>query len=154
MVSWAGLRGAVPIIVATYPLIAGASDAKTIFDLVFFVVFISVLLQGTTIPAVSRWLRVAAPLAPRFRYPIEYNPTADLKNELVEMPVPDASVVIGRSLAELALPPGALIVLIRRGDDVLVPRGGTQIESGDTLLVLAERDALNRTRALVNSTTR
>ena len=60
MVSWAGLRGAVPIVVATYPLIAGAPEAKTIFNLVFFVVFISVLLQGTTIPRVSRWLRVAA----------------------------------------------------------------------------------------------
>ena len=50
MVSWAGLRGAVPIVVATYPLLAGVSEAKTIFNLVFFVVFISVLLQGTTIP--------------------------------------------------------------------------------------------------------
>src|SRR4029077_10522370 len=53
MVSWAGLRGAVPIVVATYPLLAGVSEAKTIFNLVFFVVFISVLLQGTTIPLVS-----------------------------------------------------------------------------------------------------
>jgi len=150
MVSWAGLRGAVPIVVATYPLIAGASDAKTIFNLVFFVVFISVLLQGATIPIMSKWLRVAAPIVKRFEYPIEYNPTTNLKSELVEVPVPSQSAVIGRSLVDLKLPAGALIILIRRGDDVLVPRGSTQIQSADTLLVLAEPEILRGIRAIVN----
>jgi cell volume regulation protein A len=150
MVSWAGLRGAVPIVVATYPLIAGVPAAQRIFNLVFFVVFISVLLQGTTIPRVSRWLRVASPLVKPFQYPIEYNPTADLKNELVEVPVPADSPVVGRSLVEIKLPTGALIVLIRRGDETFVPRGSTQIDAGDTLLVLAEHEALRGTRAIVN----
>jgi potassium/hydrogen antiporter len=140
----------VPIVVATYPLIAGVPEAKTIFNLVFFVVFISVLLQGTTIPRVSRWLQVASPLVKPFRYPIEYNPTTDIKSELVEVPVPSQSAVIGRPLVDLALPAGALIVLIRRGDDVLVPRGSTQIESSDTLLVLAEPEALRCIRGIVN----
>jgi potassium/hydrogen antiporter len=152
MVSWAGLRGAVPIVVATYPLIAGVPAAQTIFNLVFFVVFISVLLQGTTIPRVSRWLEVASPLVKPFRYPIEYNPTADLKNELVEVPVPADSPVVGRSLVEIKLPTGALIVLIRRGDETFVPRGSTQIDAGDTLLVLAEHEALRGIRAIVNHT--
>jgi cell volume regulation protein A len=102
---------------------------------------------------VSKWLQVASPLVKNFRYPIEYNPTTDLKNELVEVPVPAQSSVVGRSLVELALPVGALVVLIRRNDDVLVPRGSTQIESGDTLLVLAERDALRGIRAIVNEIT-
>jgi cell volume regulation protein A len=137
-------------VVATYPLIAGASDAKTIFNLVFFVVFISVLLQGTSVSLVSKALRVAAPLVKAFRYPIEYNPTTNLKSELVEVPVPSRSAAIGQTLVELALPPDALIVLIRRGDDVLVPRGSTQIESGDTLLVLAEAQALHFIRGIVN----
>ncbi len=150
MVSWAGLRGAVPIVVATYPLIAGVSEARTIFNLVFFVVFISVLLQGATIPIVSKWLNVASPIVKSFQYPIEYNPMTNLRSELVEVPVPAQSAVIGQSLVDLALPAGALIVLIRRGDDVLVPRGSTQIESADTLLVLAERDALGRVRRIVN----
>jgi cell volume regulation protein A len=150
MVSWAGLRGAVPIVVATYPLIAGVSGAQTIFNLVFFVVFISVLLQGTTIPAVSAWLHVAAPWAKRFEYPIEYNPTTNLRSTLVEVPVPTDAAAIGRSLVDLALPEGALIVLIRRGDDVVVPRGTTRIEPGDALLMLAEPDALKRARAIVN----
>lgn len=140
---------AVPIVVATYPLIAGAADARTIFNLVFFVVFISVLLQGTTVPLVSKWLGVTGPLVKAFRFPIEYNPTDSVRNELVEVPVPDESTVIGRALGELALPAGALIVLIRRNDDVLVPHGTTRIESRDTLLVLAEREALDRIRAIV-----
>jgi len=150
MVSWAGLRGAVPIVVATYPLLAGASDAQTIFNLVFFVVFISVLLQGATIPAVSKWLNVTAPIGKHFQYPIEYNLTTTLKSELVEVPVPYQSAVVGRSLGALALPGSALIVLIRRGDTALVPRGSTQIESGDTLLVLAEPEALLGIRGIVN----
>ena len=151
MVSWAGLRGAVPIVLATYPLIAGVSGARTIFNLVFFVVFISVLLQGATIPSVSRWLKVAAPLSRRFRYPIEYNPTPDEKNQLVEVPVPAGSAAIGKPLVDLGLPIGALVVLIRRDDQVHVPRGSTQIEPNDVLLVLAERDVLDRTRAIVNT---
>ena len=149
MVSWAGLRGAVPIVVATYPLIAGVSGARTIFNLVFFVVFISVLLQGTSVPLVSKWLRVTGPLLKVFRYPIEYNPTDKVGTELVEVPVPDGSSAIGRTLGELALPAVGLIVLIRRDDDVLVPRGTTRIASRDTLLVLAERDALDRIRTIV-----
>jgi potassium/hydrogen antiporter len=151
MVSWAGLRGAVPIVVATYPLIAGASDARTIFNLVFFVVFVSVLLQGATIPIMSRWLNVVGPVVKRFQYPIESNPATTLKSELVEVPIPSLSPAIGRSLVDLALPVDVLIVLIRRGDDALVPRGVTQIESGDTLLVLAEPDALRRIREIVRS---
>jgi cell volume regulation protein A len=149
MISWAGLRGAVPIVLATYPLIAGTSGARTIFNLVFFVVFISVLLQGATIPTVSRWLGVAAPLSRQFRYPIEYNPTPDTKSELVEVPVPSDSATVGRSLVELGLPGGALVVLIRRNDDVFVPRGATTMEAGDKLLVLAEGDALQRIREMV-----
>jgi len=151
MVSWGGLRGAVPIILATYPLLAGAPGARLIFNLVFFVVFFSVLVQATTIPAVARWLRVDAPLAPDVRYPIQFDPTSSLKNDMVEIPVPAGSRVIGRTLVDLSLPAGALIVLIHRGDDVFVPRGGTAIQAGDRLLVLAEKQALVQIRAVVGS---
>jgi potassium/hydrogen antiporter len=95
-------------------------------------------------------LNVAAPAVKKFQYPIESNPTATLKSELVEVPVPSSSAAIGRSLVDLALPAGALIVLIRRGEDALIPRGNTRIESGDTLLVLAEPDVLRRVREVVN----
>lgn len=146
MVSWGGLRGAVPIVLATYPLIARTSGAQTIFNLVFFVVLISVALQGATIPLVARWLGVAAPLQKRFRYPIEYNPTPDANNDLVEIAVPSDAVVVGCSLLDLALPAGALVVLIRRDDRVIIPRGATRVEGDDRLLVLAEPGALPRIR--------
>jgi len=146
MVSWGGLRGAVPIVLATYPLIAGTPGADVIFNLVFFVVLTSVVVQGTTIPIVARWLRVADPIAKPFRYPIEFNPTSDLASELVEVPVPDGSPVVGSALVELTLPAGALVVLIRRGHGVVVPSGGTRIEAADRLLVLAEPPVLVRLR--------
>jgi cell volume regulation protein A len=151
MVSWGGLRGAVPIVLATYPLIAGAPGARTIFNLVFFVVFISVLLQATTIPIVARWLKVVAPLASTFRFPIQFNPTSSLKNALVEVPVPVGSAAVGRTLVDLALPSGVLVVLIRRHDDAFVPRGTTQIEAGDTLLMLAEQEALEGVRGMIGA---
>jgi cell volume regulation protein A len=152
MISWAGLRGAVPIVLATYPLLAGIPEARLIFNLVFFVVFSSVLLQGAAIPAISRLLGLAGPLQKRFRFPIEYNPTTNLRNELVEVPVPEGSPVVGRALVELELPQGALVVLIQRNDDVIVPRGGTRIEPLDRLLVLAEAEPLRQVRERVAAT--
>jgi len=149
MVAWGGLRGAVPIVLATYPLIENVPGARLIFVLVFFVVLTSVAVQGTTIPIVSTWLRVADPIAKPFRYPIEFNPTGDHASELVEVPVPARSEAIGRTLVELALPAGALIVLIRRGNQVVVPSGGTRIEASDRLLVLAEPTTMAELRARI-----
>ena len=147
MVSWGGLRGAVPIVLATYPLIAGASGARSIFNIVFFVVFVSVLLQGATIPIVSRWLNVTAPLSPQFRYPIEYQPIPNVDSELAEIAVPVDSHAVGRCVFELGFPAGALIVLIRRRGEVIVPAGQTEICADDRLLVFAERGALRTIRA-------
>jgi len=152
MVSWAGLRGAVPIVLATYPLIAGIDGARTIFNLVFFVVFISVLLQGTTIPIVARWLGVAAPMTPEVRYPIEFNPTVATGNQLVEMVVPDGARVADCSLVELSLPERTLVVLIQRDGEMIVPGGGTVFQPHDRLLVLAPEEALPQIRALITAT--
>jgi cell volume regulation protein A len=149
MVSWGGLRGAVPIILATYPFIAGVPRAHTIFDLVFFVVFTSVLLQGAFLPTVARWLKVDSPVKQKFRYPLEYVPTGNLKSELAEVPVPGESSIVGKSLLDLGLPAGVLVVLIHRNDEVIVPRGGTTIEPDDVLLVLAETDAIKSFRSRV-----
>ena len=84
--SWAGLRGAVPIILATYPLLAGIPQAELFFDIVFFVVLTSVLLQGTSLPFVARWLRVDVPMAPRRVYPLEYSRVGGLRSELRDLP--------------------------------------------------------------------
>ncbi|OFZ53248.1 MAG: K+/H+ antiporter [Bdellovibrionales bacterium RIFOXYC1_FULL_54_43] len=150
MVSWVGLRGAVPIILATYPLLAGIAKADTIFHIVFFIVLTSTLLQGTSIPYVARWLGVDAPLKEKFRYPLQYVPAADVKNDLVELEISPNSPVVGKTIIEVAIPKDALIVLLQRKGDVFVPRGGTRFEANDTILVLSDRSALEQVRRIVS----
>ncbi len=151
MVSWVGLRGAVPIILATFPLLAGLPKAEIIFNIVFFIVLTSVLLQGTSIPLVSRWLKVAAPLPPKPQSVLEFTPSCNLKSELVEITVPPRSQVIGKQILELGLPPGALIVLVSKADQCFTPNGGTILEVGDQLLLLAHKDDLPKIQTLVES---
>jgi potassium/hydrogen antiporter len=142
--SWVGLRGAVPIVLATFPLLARIPQADLIFNVVFFVVLTSVLVQGTSIPLVARWLRLDAPTTPKRWYPIEYTPIDGLKSELKELAVPFGSPLAGKAIVELGLPAEFLIILIARGDEYLLPSGGTVLESGDTLLVLSDKASFDR----------
>jgi len=153
MISWVGLRGAVPIILATFPLLAGVPQADTIFNLVFFIVLTSVLLQGTTLALVARWLGVDAPLPVRRQYPLEFTQNADfkIKSGLVEIPIPDDSPSVGRRIVELRLPREALIMLIARDDELVLPNGGTLIAAGDTLLLMADKKTRAEVRAIVGS---
>lgn len=149
-VSWVGLRGAAPIILATFPLLAGIQQAELIFNVVFFVVLTSVLLQGTSLPLVARWLRVDAPALPRRVYPIEYTPMDGLKSELKELPVPAGSNVVGKAIVELGLPADFLVILIARDNDFMVPSGGTVLQAGDTLLVLSDKQSFDEVAAKFN----
>ncbi|HLG15129.1 MAG TPA: potassium/proton antiporter [Blastocatellia bacterium] len=151
MISWVGLRGAVPIVLATFPLLAGLPQAETVFNVVFFIVLTSILLQGTSIPLIARWLRVNAPAPPAPKYPLEFEPAKGMKSELGRITVPAKSAVVGKQIVEIGFPEGALIVLIDRGDDFIVPRGASVIEAGDTLLVLADKEELDGTRFVVES---
>jgi cell volume regulation protein A len=139
LIAWVGLRGAVPIILATYPRVAGLPSAPLIFNIVFFVVLASVLLQGTTIPRVARWLRVEAPLTPRRSFPLEYTPVKGLKSELRELFIPAGSFAVGKAIVELHLPREVLVILIGRGDEFLVSTGSTVLQADDTLLILANQ---------------
>ena len=150
MISWVGLRGAVPIVLATFPLLAGMPRAEIIFDLVFFIVLTSILLQGTSIPLFAKWLKLEAPVADKPNYPLELEPAAGIKSELVNVEVAEGSPVIGRQIVEVGFPKDALIVLIGRGNEFIVPNGGTVLESGDSLLVLADKDNLGKTRMAVD----
>lgn len=153
MLSWVGLRGAVPIILATFPFMAGIPQADTIFNIVFFVVFTSVLIQGTSIPIVSKILKLDVPLSNRVSYPIEFEKTEAVDAELTDMIVPYNSEAVGKRIGELGVPDKCLIVLISREGKFVIPSGGTVVESGDVLLVLASREdfaSLQRTVSQLN----
>jgi cell volume regulation protein A len=149
--SWVGLRGAVPIILATFPLLAGLPLADTYFNVVFFIVLTSVLIQGTFIPWVSRWLGVDAPVTKKMISPLEFVPTGTSKNDLVEISVPAGSAILGKPIVQMGLPKKVLIVLVSREEEFLMPRGDTILEAGDTLLVLADKDEINVLREQVNT---
>jgi len=150
MVSWVGLRGAVPIILATFPLAAGVDEAETIFDTVFFIILTSVLVQGTTIPLMARWLGIDAPLRARPpSYPLEAVSSTDGETSLHELTIPPESPVTGRQLVDIGLPAGALLVLISRDGEFVVPQGGTVIRGGDQALILADADTLPQVRTVL-----
>lgn len=152
LVAWVGLRGAVPIILATYPRLADLPAAPLIFNVVFFVVLASVLLQGTTIPLVARWLKVDAGHAPKPAFPIEYTPVNSLKSSLRELTLPANSAAVGKAIVQLSLPREVLIILIGRGNEFIVSTGGTVLQAGDTLLMLAEAEAFRQIEASLTRT--
>lgn len=149
--SWAGLRGAVPIILATFPLVAGLPHAELFFNVVFFITLTSVLLQGTTIPMVAKWADVLGVPRKKRAYPIEYNPAEGIKNELVEIEISIDSPAAGKQIVELGLPKDVLIVLMARGDELIVPSGSTVVMPGDMLLVLGETEPVSATRVQLMS---
>jgi cell volume regulation protein A len=149
MISWVGLRGAVPIVLATFPLLAGLPKAEMVFDLVFFIVLASILLQGTSLQIVARWLGLESPVKEKPAYPLELDPTTGITSALVDIEVPANSPIIGKQIVEAHFPKGALIVLIARADEFIVPKGGTLIQAGDRLLVLADEKNAAESRALL-----
>ena len=149
MVSWVGLRGAVPIVLATFPLVEGVPQADLIFNVVFFIVLTSVLIQGTTISVVARWLGVDAPIERRRPYILEVVDSGNGTTDLHEILVPEGAPAAGRQLVDLHLPPGALVVLVTREDEFVVPQGATILEPGDNVLLLADDRTLSDARRLI-----
>jgi cell volume regulation protein A len=150
-ISWVGLRGAVPIILATFPLIAGVQNAELIFNIVFFIVLTSVLLQGWSLVPAAVLLKVAKPLEEKKRYPIEFNPVEGADTELVDFIVPYNSKVAGKALVDLFFPADSRIVLIWRNEQSIVPSGGTVLEPGDTLLILVNKGNLDEIKRIVST---
>jgi cell volume regulation protein A len=146
LISWVGLRGAAPIILATFPLLAGLPEAQSIFNVVFFVVLTSVLIQGTTIPLVARWLKLNAPS------PVPQPALREHAGEhLVEIEIKEGSPAAGKRIIDLRLPEQVLIVLIARDGAHIVPRGSTELLSGDSVLVAAnEKQTLELVRRLLS----
>jgi len=142
MIAWVGLRGSVPIILAIFPFTAGIPQADIYFNVVFFVVIASVFIQGTSIPLVSRLLKLDIPLAFKKNYPIEFEKTEGIDAELTDVIVPYNSTAVGKMIRDLNVPEKCLIMLISRDDKFIIPAGPTIIEGGDVLLVLANKKDL------------
>jgi len=140
MLAWVGLRGAVPIILATFPFTAGISQADTIFNIVFFVVIASVFIQGTSIPWVAKILKLEEPLAQKINYPFEFEKPESMDADLLDLIVPYNSAAVGQPIAGLNIPEKCLIVLISRAGKFVIPSGATKLEGGDVLLVLANAE--------------
>jgi cell volume regulation protein A len=137
-ISWVGLRGAVPIVFATYPLLAGLEKSGMIFNIVFFISMTSVLVQGTTLTKVARLFHVALPERIRRRTPLDIALSEDFKSEFIEIDISEESDAKGKKVMDLAFPKKSLIVMIKRQGKYLTPNGSTVIAPGDTLLILAE----------------
>jgi cell volume regulation protein A len=134
-VSWVGLRGAVPIILATYPVLAGAPGARQIFDLVFFVVVVSTTVQGAPIRWLVRRLGLEVPGPPSPRAVLEIVSREPLAGDVLSFYVEPASAVADSPLEDLPFPEGATVMLILRGHELVPPRGHTVLRAGDHVYV-------------------
>ncbi|MGV1010142.1 MAG: potassium/proton antiporter [Dermatophilaceae bacterium] len=145
-VSWAGLRGAVPIVLATVPLTVGASQMLWLFDLVLVLVVVYTLIQAPTLPWVARLLRVTESVR-AVAVNVETTPLEQLKADVLTVDVGPASKLHGVDILELRLPAGANVTLVVRGDTAFVPSSRTGIRHGDQLLIVttdAAREATER----------
>ncbi len=158
-ISWVGLRGAVPIVFATYPLLAGIEKANMIFNIVFFISVTSILIQGTTLSIVAKWLHVAIPE--------QAKPISEFDKLILDLPksslqefeiLPDFHVVKKR-IVDLSFPHSAFIIMIKRNGKYIRPGGSTEIEAYDTLMVLADsqedfikvNECLNRAKTTIKT---
>lgn len=148
-VAWVGLRGAVPIVLATYPRIANLPNAELIFNVVFFVVLTSVVIQGTTLKKAVKLFHVADTSSEPVRYPLEVAGAQNWHGILKEISVCESSQADGKAIFELGLPDEYLVVLIARGKDFIIPNGSIRLQAGDKLLGLAEKKVHQKVTGLL-----
>ncbi len=141
LISWVGLKGAVPIILATYPLMTGLPAGPKIFDVVFFVVLISALVQGGTLPWLARTLKLEEPPPPESPLSLEIMSLREVDAEIIDYVVAEGSPASGRLLRDLALPEGAVVAMIARDKAVIPPRGSTLVRGGDHLFVVVNDES-------------
>ncbi|MCC8153754.1 MAG: potassium/proton antiporter [Tannerellaceae bacterium] len=137
-ISWVGLRGAVPIIFATYPLTAGIEHAGLIFNVVFFITILSLVVQGTTVTSVAKWLKLTEEPERKDVFGIEL--PDGVKSAMSEMDVTPAVLEHGNKLVELKLPDHTLAVMVMRDGRYFIPKGNTILKENDKLLMISDDD--------------
>lgn len=136
-VGWVGLRGAVPIVLATIPVMAEVPGARVLFDIVFFIVVVGAIVPGATVPWISRLLRVESAAPPPPATVIEVDARAPRGDELRAYFVSDHLAVAGATLAEIPFPEGTAVSMLERRGALIAPSGSTRIEAGDYVYVIA-----------------
>ncbi len=142
-ISWVGLRGGAPIMLVTFPMLFNTPRNDLLFEIVFVIVALSVLIQGKTLMPLARRLKLDKPLREQPRSPLNFENTGDEHNQTAEFEVPAGSPFAGKRLVELKLPESALVLLIRRGNNFVVPRGATQVQERDALMLIASEKDLD-----------
>lgn len=138
-ISWAGLRGAVPIVLATYPLLAGLENADLLFNVVFFVVLLSALFQGATLTPFAEKLSLVGAKTIQVPHSLELVSIGKTNTEIIEVVIEENATIVGQELKNVDLPTDTLITAVIRGNRVITPRGDTFIEAGDVLYVLVPK---------------
>ena len=150
-IAWAGLRGSVPVILATYPAAAGMAIGQEVFNLVFFAVLLSIGVQGSTLGVFARWLGLVRPLRPTPLFNLELVTMSDSDYDLIVVDLPGPEGASGSTIADLPLPPGAVITLITRGRELIIPKGSTQLRGWDQVTVLAHASEEDESLGLLNA---
>ena len=136
--SWVGLRGAAPILFATYPVVENVQGADVIFNVVFFITLLSLIIQGSSIPASARMFKLNEEM------PEEENTfgveVPEEAGKLVEITLTEESLLHGNTLKELKLPEGMLVMMIKRNDKFIVPNGTVELKAGDRLLIISDME--------------
>lgn len=148
LLQWAGMRGAVPIVLATFPLHQHISDSNAIYNIVFFVVLASAVLQGSTFEWVAKRLDVLTDEPAVVPPIVQVGNIRKLGAEFFEFKVEQGDAIAGSVVADLQLPREALVSVIVRGDEALLPRGSTELEVGDRLQILLRGHLVERVEEL------
>jgi cell volume regulation protein A len=142
VLGWAGLRGAVPVVLATFPVIAHVPGSLTFFNIAFFAVLVSTLVQGSTFEPLAKWLGATTEEPALPRPLVEVGTIRQLGADVVEVEIDEGDAAIGVRVRDLGLPREALVNVLVRGDEALPPRGSTRLEARDRLYIVARQDAM------------
>jgi cell volume regulation protein A len=137
LISWVGLKGSVPIILAMFPLMYGLPEGMLLFDVVFFVVLVSATLQGWTLPVLASRLRLQDEKPAPPQVSLELVSLSNVNAEIIDYTISEGSGLAGQTVRHLQLPEGSLVALISRDHTLIAPRGSTALRAGDHLFVIA-----------------